>query len=206
MSTKSTFIKLDRNILCWGWYKDINTFKLFLHLLLVANIKDAHFMGHLISRGQHVSSYQNLSTLTGLSIMEVRTAIKHLKATHELSIHSTNKFTIFTIKNYDVYQSTPSSNNIPSSLHHQQLKNTKNQKNVEKVVPPTMDFLSSLIATNSLNVNLQKFFSYYQSLNWHNKNGIPVSDWLATLRDWSNRELNGNQLPLSNYNHLADEE
>ena len=29
MAEKSTFIKLDRNIVKWRWYKDINTFKVF---------------------------------------------------------------------------------------------------------------------------------------------------------------------------------
>ena len=46
-----------------------------------------------------------LSEETGLSEKEVRTAINHLKRTNEVASTSTSKFSIFTVKNYDQYQS-----------------------------------------------------------------------------------------------------
>ena len=48
---KTTYIKLDRNILNWRWYKDANTFRLFIHLLLKANIRDHDFEHVTIRRG-----------------------------------------------------------------------------------------------------------------------------------------------------------
>ena len=45
MAETTTFIKLDRNIRSWRWYKDPNTMRVFIDLLLDANISDRDFMG-----------------------------------------------------------------------------------------------------------------------------------------------------------------
>ena len=81
MSEPSTYIKLDRNILTWGWYTDANTVRLFIHIILKANIKECKFLGVTVKRGQLVTSYANLAKELNLSIRSVRTALNHLKAT-----------------------------------------------------------------------------------------------------------------------------
>lgn len=104
-------IKLYRKFLEWEWYTDINTKVLFVHMLLKANWKDGKFMGTTVPRGSFVSSIDALARETKLTSDEVRTAIKHLKKTNEITKQSTNKFTIFTVVNYasyqDVSQATP---------------------------------------------------------------------------------------------------
>ena len=50
-------IKIDRRILEWEWYSDINTCRLFIHLLLKANWKDGRFQGTEVPRGSLVTSY-----------------------------------------------------------------------------------------------------------------------------------------------------
>lgn len=109
MAEQSTWIKLDRNILEWGWYKDANTKCLFIHLLLKANIKDAAFMGVTVHRGQLATSYANLSRETGMSIKSVRTALNHLKSTGEVASRAYHDFSLITIENYDRYQDKPAS-------------------------------------------------------------------------------------------------
>ena len=104
----SDYIKLSRRILEWEWYSDINTKVLFLHILLKANWKDGRFQGVEIPRGSFASSYQGLAQETGLSIKNVRTALEHLKSTGEVAVNRQPKFTVFTIKNYHLYQSTGS--------------------------------------------------------------------------------------------------
>ena len=37
------YIKLSRGLLDWEWYTDINTTRLFIHMLLKANWKDGNF-------------------------------------------------------------------------------------------------------------------------------------------------------------------
>lgn len=98
------WIKIDRNILEWGWYTDKNTFKLFLHMLLKANWKDGEFLGVKIKRGSFATSLTTLVAQTGLTESEVRTAIKHLEQTGEVTGKRHPKFTVFTVKNYSRYQ------------------------------------------------------------------------------------------------------
>lgn len=98
-------IKIDRRILEWEWYKDLNTCRLFFHLLLRANWKDGRFQGMEIPRGSLVTSYNNLAAETGLSVKNVRTALKHLETTGEVAVNRHSKFSVVTIKNYNLYQS-----------------------------------------------------------------------------------------------------
>lgn len=103
-SKKSTFIKLDRSILGWRWYQDANTFRLFLHLLLTANIKPSGIGEITIGRGEVAVSYMSVANTLKLSIQEVRTAFRHLKVTGEITITRYSKFSVISIVNYESYQ------------------------------------------------------------------------------------------------------
>ena len=98
--TNNGFIKINRNILDWRWYGDDNTFRVFFHLLLKANYQDGEFEIHTIKRGQLVTGLKTLSKELSLSIQQVRTALKHLKLTNEISIKTTTKYSIIPINNY----------------------------------------------------------------------------------------------------------
>lgn len=98
------YIKISRKILNWEWYRNINTKILFLHLLLKANWKDGRFEGEVIPRGSLVSSLPRLAEETSLTMNELRTAVKHLKHSGEITCRTKRKYTVFTIKNYAVYQ------------------------------------------------------------------------------------------------------
>ena len=98
------YIKINRKILDWEWYGNINTCRLFIHMLLKANWKDGKFEGKVIPRGSFVSSLQKLAEETQLTMREVRTGITHLKSTGEVTNKSYSKYTVFTIKNYCQYQ------------------------------------------------------------------------------------------------------
>ena len=104
------YIKLSRGLLDWEWYTDINTTRLFIHMLLKANWKDGNFKGTTIPRGSFVSSIGKLSGETGLTDREIRTAISHLKKTGEVTSKTTNKFSVFTVVKYDLYQTTDKQN------------------------------------------------------------------------------------------------
>ena len=98
------YVKISRKILEWEWYKDVNTKVVFFHILLKANWKNGRFQGMEIPRGSFVTSYQSLAEETGLTVMNVRTAIKHLKLTQEITVSQHSKFSVITVKNYDAYQ------------------------------------------------------------------------------------------------------
>ena len=100
------YVKLDRKILDWEWYLNINTKTLFIHMLLKANWKEGRFEGKTIPKGSFVSSIPKLSAETGLTEREIRTSIGHLRATGELTVKTTNKYSVFTVKNYSLYQAS----------------------------------------------------------------------------------------------------
>ena len=102
---QENFIKIDRKILQWEWYKNEHTKNVFLHCLLKAYWKEKKYEGKIIPRGSFISSIGKMAEETGLTPMEVRTALKHLKLTNEVTSKGTNKNTVFTVTNYDLYQS-----------------------------------------------------------------------------------------------------
>lgn len=115
----SDYIKLSRRILDWEWYGDINTCRLFLHMLLKTNWKDGRFQGTEVPRGSFVSSIAKLAEETGLTERKVRTALEHLKMTGEVTSRSHSKFTVFTIKNYNCYQSNDTQSDRQATSNRQ---------------------------------------------------------------------------------------
>ena len=96
---EGNFVKISRSLLYWGWYTNVNTKCLFLHCILNANWKPGDFQGIHCQRGQFISSIEKLSQQTGLTIQQVRTALKHLESTGEITRRATSKFSIITVKN-----------------------------------------------------------------------------------------------------------
>ena len=131
------YIKLYRKIFDWEWYEDINTFRLFTHMILKANWKDGNFKGTTVPRGSFVSSIDKLSDETGLTRREIRTAISHLETTGEVTVKTTNRYSIFTVKNFELYQNDDTQNdNQPTISRHSNdnltttIKEGKNIKNI----------------------------------------------------------------------------
>lgn len=102
------FIKIHKQILSWEWYNDPNTFRLFIHLLLNANFKSNRWHGVEILPGQLVTGRKVLAEDLKLSEQEIRTSLSKLKSTSEITIQSTNKFSIITICKWEEYQTSAS--------------------------------------------------------------------------------------------------
>lgn len=98
------WIKLNRAILDWEWYDDVNVARVFIHLLLTANYEPKNWHGIQIERGQRVISIGGLAEETGLTVRQTRTALDKLKSTGELTSRATNKYTLVTIENYSKFQ------------------------------------------------------------------------------------------------------
>lgn len=101
------YIKLFRSMTSWEWYQDSNTKVVFLHLLLNANLEETRYMNHVIPKGGLVIGRKRLAADLGITERAVRTALKHLKMTNEVTIESTNRFSIVTIVNWEKYQINP---------------------------------------------------------------------------------------------------
>lgn len=98
------YITIHRKITEWSWYKNTATKCVFLHLLLTSNYEPKQFENIVVQRGQRIASFGTLAQETGLSIRQVRTAIEHLKSSGEVTSKSNNKYTVFSVVNYDSYQ------------------------------------------------------------------------------------------------------
>lgn len=98
------WIKLFRKFTEWGWFTVPNTAHLFIYCLLQANTEKKEWRGVSVKRGSFITSLDILASQTGLSVMEVRTALKHLQDTKEIVTEVTNKYRVITICNYDTYQ------------------------------------------------------------------------------------------------------
>lgn len=100
------YVYLDKRILDWEWWDDVNTYRLFTYLILSANYKESKFMGAEIPRGSLAISLPKLSENISLTIRQTRTALEHLKSTGEVTVKRHAKFSIISVNNYDKYQTS----------------------------------------------------------------------------------------------------
>lgn len=99
------WVTLHRKFLQWEWFDIPEMVKFFIYLLLMAGHSERKFRGIQLQRGEIITSTPTMMKDTKLSEQQIRTCIKRLKSTGEITCKSTNKFTIITICNYDRYQS-----------------------------------------------------------------------------------------------------
>lgn len=131
------WIKIHRKMTEWEWYDDIPCRLVFIHLLITANYEDSRWQGRVIKRGQVVTGRHELARETGLSEQQIRTVFGKLKSTSDLTIKTTNKFSIVTIVNYEEYQDKqPASNQQSNQQPNQQSTTSKEVKKKEYNNPP----------------------------------------------------------------------
>lgn len=130
------YIKLHRQLLEWEWYKNIPVRILFEHCLLKANHKDKKWQGIVIKKGSFVTSYENLSFETGLTVRQIRTALDKLKSTNELTHKGHSQYSIITVNNWDKWQADDKQDDKQITSERQAsdkrattTKNDKNDKN-----------------------------------------------------------------------------
>ena len=142
----SGWTKIHRKILKWEWYSDINTTRLFFHLIFKAVHKDTKYRGRTIKRGSLLTGRKILSKETGLTEQQVRTGLSKLKSTNEITIKTTSRYSIISLEKYGVYQdvfiddsqyhnqqtTTQATNKQPTSNHIQEYKELKEDKKIRK--------------------------------------------------------------------------
>lgn len=205
------FIKLYDKILQWEWYSDINTFRLFIHLLLKANYKDASFEGHMIRRGQLVTSLPKLAAGTALSERQVRVSLEHLKMTGEVTSKAYPKYRVITIVRYDDYQSNDRQNDrqmtgetsakrqaddsldVSKYRNIEQIEEDRNidpptvERSAKRFTPPTQEEIESFCREQGLSVDAGRFVDYYNANGWMIGRSH-MKDWKATVRNWARRD------------------
>ena len=207
------FIKLYDKMLQWEWFHHPNTLCLFIYLLLKANYKDLEYHGIVIKRGQLVTSLPKISTDTGLSIQQARTALKHLCSTGEITDDADPQRRVITIVRYNEYQTSTgdstgnqqtinrrsnrrSTDDLTPSIEYIELKNYRNIESLpseengkaKKFTPPTVDEVNDYCEQQCIfGFDAQKFVDYYSSNGWmvgRNR----MKDWHAAIRNWKRNE------------------
>jgi biotin operon repressor len=173
------FIILQRDILEWEWYQDPEVSRLFFHLLLKANFTNKKWRGIEVLRGQLITSNNHLSEKLDLSVQQIRTALKKLEKSGNITRKSTNKFTLLTIVNYDARQNsycTPNKqNNTPTTIKQQTInkrstttKESNKIKNLnkEKIELRLAKFKKQVFGHSQYSTKiLNDFFNYWSEFN-----------------------------------------
>ena len=188
MAEQTTFVKVDRNILQWRWYQDANTMRVFIHLILMANVKDHDFEKITIHRGELVTSLTSLSKQLKMSVRSVRTSLEHLKSTGEVTSRNYPHYQVISIAEYDRYQAVPTRQSTSnrqgidkaSTSNRQQSKNIrmkegKNEKNI--YMPPTVAQVEEFALAEGLTLDAAAFIQYNESRGWQG-----VKDWRPLVR------------------------
>lgn len=131
------YIRLWRKSLDAGWIRNHKLWAFWSYCLLKASYKEfdaivglqvVHLMPGQFVFGLHVASKE-----TGLSIQEIRTIVDFLRKAGNLTIKSTNKFSVITIINWPTYQGDDLENNnqinkpLTNKEQHTNIKEVKNK-------------------------------------------------------------------------------
>lgn len=165
------YVKLHRKLFDWEWWDDINTFRLFVTILLMANWKPKKWRGRVIPRGSCWTSIPELAKKSGLTYQQTRNALDKLKSTGEITDKATSRGRLVTVANYDVYQSDgeiatdkPTDKNADNQQtinrqmnrqatvteEHKELKNIKNIKEQQQDGRSTMIDLNEILTVEQI--------------------------------------------------------
>ena len=98
------WVKLYDKFTEWEWFDNSHMVHVFIYLFLRANTQQGRWHGIEIGRGQLVTSVAKIAADTHISTQSVRTCLKRLLSTGEITKQSSNQNTIISIVNYDSYQ------------------------------------------------------------------------------------------------------
>lgn len=223
----SGYIKIDRKLLEWEWYKNEHTKTLFLHCLLKANWKDGRFEGKVVPRGSFVTSRKNIAQETCLSEQQVRTAINHLILTNEITVKSSSKHTIITVNNYSLYQcdnqqiNQQSTNNQPTiNQQSTTIEERKERKNINNIYIQIKDLFNDICVSfpkvtklsdqrkktlkarlNTYNIDdFERMFKLAEQSDF--LKGKNNKDWQANF-DWMIKDANMAKVLDGNYNNKS---
>ena len=196
------WIKLHRQILNWEWYSDTNTFRVFMHCLLMAQRDDYKYRGVQLKAGQFTTGIFEMADILGLSAQQVRTALKKLEKSGEINKQSTSRYSIITVKNWNVYQQVNKQITNKQQTNNKQIT-TKQEERIEnkelvvvigkqpqqqkKFIPPTIQEVSDYCRERNNGIDAERFWHYYNSKGW--KIGKePMKKWQSAVITWEKQD------------------
>ena len=108
------WITIYRKIQEKSWYKDSEYVHVWLHLILNANYTNKKIWINSkeveVKRGQLLTSRKSISDKTGVQQSKIYRVLKRLENEQQIKQQKTNKYTIITIVNYELYQKSEQQN------------------------------------------------------------------------------------------------
>jgi len=188
------WIELHRKFITWEWFHDSKMVHLFIYILLSANYTEKQWQGITIKRGQLLTGLNSLSKNTSISVQSLRTCLSKLEKTGELTSKSTNKYSILTVCNYELYQGSINGINNQTNkqlTNNQQTTNKQstttnkekkdNKDNKEKKEP---SFHAKMREEFESFYFKQKEIEYY----WQAKDGMALKQIITKLKKHSEDE------------------
>lgn len=138
-----TWIKLYRSVLLNGWLKNHKLWAFWCYCLLKAAYEKKKtilgFQEIELEPGQFIFGRKKAAEDTGLTERSIRTCLKLLEKSGNVTIKTTNKFSIITVVNWGLYQDNKSGNDQQNDQQvtsrrpasDQQVTTNKNNKNVK---------------------------------------------------------------------------
>jgi hypothetical protein len=117
-----------------------------------------------------------------------------------LTIKVNSRFSLITIVNYEIYQSSATKVeqqdeqqvNSRRTAGEQQVNTNKKGKNAKKgesarsvSAGPSQEEVRAFFTQEHLNGNPDKFYQTYEATGWKKSNGQPITNWQAQARKWS---------------------
>ena len=185
------WIKLHRALQDWEWKNSPKHVAVFVDILINVNHKDASYRGVKIPAGSMTTSYGAMSNRTGVSIRGIRTVLKDLKSTHEVTQTTTSKYSMISVTNWDKYQSVDTVDdkqttskrqaNDKQTTTNKNEKNEKNEKNIQSGNPTICEEVINYL-NKKTNKNFRHTTKKTQSfINARIKEGYSLQDFKKVI-------------------------
>jgi len=200
---------LYRQALHNGWLQNHRMWAFWCFCLLKASHQNVEVtVGYQripLKAGQFIFGRLTAAKELKMTERQIRTCQSSLISTGNLSVKTSNKFSIITVINWGSYQGIAQERDSqgvilpvqqPTSGRPQtRSKEGKELKNIS--IPPLLDDVKAYCNERNRGVDPEKWFDFYQSKGWKvGKN--KMKDWQASVRTWENSTQLINQSPASN--------
>ncbi len=191
------YIKLWRKIIDGGWLKNHKLWVFWSWCLVKASHKECDLVVgcqqvHLMP-GDFVFGLNKASEELDMSVRSIRTIIDFLRNSQNMTIKTTNKYSVISITNWGIYQSEEIQNDNQNDKRptndRQQTRMYKNEKNI--FIIPTVEQVREYCIQRGNKIDPEKFVAFYESNGWlvgKNK----MKKWKAAIITWEKRKGDGN--------------
>ena len=192
------WVKIHRKMMDWEWFSCSKTVHLFLYLLMKASRNEHSWKGKTFQAGQLPFGRDKASLETGLSVQNIRTSLKNLELTNEITMKSSRQGTVITMVNWSKYQvndskltnqlanGQPTANQRPTTTKKN--KNSKNSKNIYIVsdgFKQIVEFWNEQKITTHGNLDSSIMIKASKVFDKHLKFGVSQSDIKQSILNYS---------------------